>query len=687
MTPSRTHPAHPLETLDLAPLSERIPALGEALRVAPEPEREPIALRLFELASAARAPVRESALGPVELVTRWPARRRVRHAERAMFELLAGWDSVPASVRPLASGLARARWLDAACRAAGTPDPAVRAAAARFAEDTADPGLAGVVCTLLGDEQQSVRLQADRAMLRLAMTLLTHVPGPVLGESFAEVAARPVVRLNAEECVLDLERVELCRRIADASWRFAEHRCRSPLIAALLILDRLPGGTLERSVASRIRRLLNESGHPSHTPLRTVLRRTPSPLLRERALRWIVIDPVRAVCADRLASAESPEEHAITLSRSYLALRGARGGRLRAVRPVGEREHAPVPGARVFQDLPAPARRGLARFVQLIGVDDEARRAALEPTLADPDPLVRLTGAHAAHPADLSDYAFDPSEPVALSAATRWSTLGVAAPAPGSPVWERRSRVCSLLLRSPHAGVRGLARAEADRLDPFGAEPASRVAARRCFERDPAAFVRLVREAIADPDRAMGVLMTLRVLRLAPRFEMDLVELAGGSADERVRATAIAALGAVDSEPARRIVRAALDAPDQRVRSNAVEAVPGGDPVLMEFKDDPGHRVRASAVRRVLAEHGSRGEDAAESLARMLGDDRPEHRLSGAWAAERVLTPDRRGALGAAWRTVVRRVADAAERDADPRVRQRAARCVRRLETARGCAA
>jgi hypothetical protein len=85
VTPLRTHAEHPLQTLARAPRREQIPALGEALRIAPEPEREAVALRLFELAAAGRAPDRAGALGPVELVARWPERMRVRDAERAMF--------------------------------------------------------------------------------------------------------------------------------------------------------------------------------------------------------------------------------------------------------------------------------------------------------------------------------------------------------------------------------------------------------------------------------------------------------------------------------------------------------------------------------------------------------------------------------------------------------------------------
>ena len=94
------------------------------------------------------------------------------------------------------------------------------------------------------------------------------------------------------------------------------------------MLATIPGAAsrvLQRAVAARIRRLLNEPSHPSHAPIRTALRRTPSPLLRERALRWIVLDPMRPTCVERLSEADSIEEHEITLRRAYLAVRPRRG--------------------------------------------------------------------------------------------------------------------------------------------------------------------------------------------------------------------------------------------------------------------------------------------------------------------------------------------------------------------------
>jgi len=672
----------PVDTFKNAPLHERVAALSRALTVVPEPEREHIALSLFEIAAAAKAPARDRPAGPLELLAELPRKGRIRHAETAMDAIVSGWDCVPASVRPLIGGLDRQRWIATAARVAASSEAGHRINAARFAHDTADPGMARVVSPLLPDADAGVRLQADRALLRLVMTLLTHVPAEQLGAEFASVAARPRIPLPAEPGVIELERVELCRCVADAAWSFADHRCRSPLIGSLLLLDRLPGGILERTVAERIRRLLKEKHHPSHAPIRSVLRGTPSPLLRERALRWIVLDAVAPVCVDRLSSADSDQEHEIVLSRAHLALRRSRGTRLRKLRAGTRDASGAIPTPEVLAGLSPEARRGAVRMIPLVGLEDTDRRIALEPTLADADPVARLLGAHAAHPADLTDYTFDTSPAVARSAATRWATLGVTPPRVGAVLWDKRTEHASILARSPHAEVRRLARTELDRLDPFAGTPASRVAARRLLEREPITFVRLVRERIHADATVMPALELIRAIDLGDRFEMDLIDLATTHADDRVRATAVALLGRSMTEEAGRVVRAALDALDPRVRSNAIESVSPDPDVLLEYKNDTSHRVRASAVRRVLSFEGvptKAGMDAGEALASLLTDDRDAHRLSGAWAAERVLRADRRDTLGPVYRHAVRSVIEAANRDRDDRVRRRAARCVRLL--------
>ncbi|MFK7883079.1 MAG: HEAT repeat domain-containing protein [Phycisphaerales bacterium] len=684
MTKVRTQPVQPIDVIDRAPLTERLAALRVALQSVPEHDREPIALRLFEIASDARVPIRTGAASPIELLTDLSKRRRLRIAEEAMLALLTNWSAIPESTRPLIGGLPRQRWLRIATRAAESELPEHRAAVCKFAHDTADPGFASIVCALLPDSDRTVRLDADRALMRLVMTMLTHVPSEHLGEEFASIAARKRIPLPAEHGVIELERVELCRQLADAAWSFADHRCRAPLIGSLLVLDRLPSGVLERSVAQRIRRLLKERNHPSHTPIRSVLRGTPSPLLRERALRWLVVEPVASTCVDRLSSADSLDEHEVVLKRAYLAMRPARARKLRSVRVIGDAERSPIPSAKSLAALSPESRRGVVRLASLAGLEESARRVALEPMLADDDALARLAGAHMAHHADLPDYTYDPSAEIARSASIRWSSLGVPAPIPGTAAWNRRSELSTRLLRSPHADVRATARAEQDRLDPFSGSPTARVIARRFLDRDPVAFVRSVRDQLAQPAGALSGLMLVRHLDLCERFEMDLVDLATTHAEDRVRATAVAALGTIDSETARRVVSASLHAPDPRVRSNAIESILPSPEVLLEYKDDQSHRVRASAVRRVLSLEDlpvENGQAAGQALARLITDDRHGHRLSGVWAAERVLRHDRRDTIGPAWRSAVKGIIDAAENDQDQRIRERATRCARILKS------
>jgi hypothetical protein len=65
-----------------------------------------------------------------------------------------------------------------------------------------------------------------------------------------------------------------------------------------------------------------------------------------------------------------------------------------------------------------------------------------------------------------------------------------------------------------------------------------------------------------------------------------------------------------------------------------------------------------------------------ESLGSMLGDARGEHRLAGAWLADRVIV---RPTPALARTDLASRLADLARHDPEERVRTRAVRCTRRL--------
>ena len=138
-------------------------------------------------------------------------------------------------------------------------------------------------------------------------------------------------------------------------------------------------------------------------------------------------------------------EHVGRHDAAHLALRRTRGSRLRKLRTASRGSSGAIPKPDVLAGLSPEARRGAARLLPLVGLEDTDRRLALEPTLADPDDVVRLLGAHAAHPADLPDYTFDAVPSVSRSAALRWCTLGVHPPRVGSVLWTKRAEHAALL--------------------------------------------------------------------------------------------------------------------------------------------------------------------------------------------------------------------------------------------------
>ncbi|HRQ73124.1 MAG TPA: hypothetical protein PLU35_08860, partial [Phycisphaerales bacterium] len=132
----------------------------------------------------------------------------------------------------------------------------------------------------------------------------------------------------------------------------------------------------------------------------------------------------------------------------------------------------------------------------------------------------------------------------------------------------------------------------------------------------------------------------------------------------------------------------------ERLRANAVEALARrmrrertgfseSMPVaceqvsLVEFKADGHHRVRANALRAMLAFGDSHA--AAGELVGMLRDERPGHRLAAVWLASRALTIDGRTSVGRRWTELASHVVRMARGERDERVRRRAAVCAARV--------
>lgn len=501
--------------------------------------------------------------------------------------------------------------------------------------------------------------------------------------------------------------------VVRAARSFTEHKSHGVFLAALLLGDR-PGAT------SPLGRLLEEREGPAVQGVRGVLRYTKMPIARRRAFEWIATEHLAKAALDRLLRTEGPGDHDAVLSRAALCLEPGRSLALagisisprvekaaigvlpddppRRVEHVVVPKNGPIPDADTFAGMTPGARRGLPRFVAALDLPRPLARAALEPMLTDPDPSVRLSAAVAADRADLADHIFDTDPAVARSAFLRWSDARRASRPIGSPAATERARLLAHLERSPVTEVRTLATTERSRIDPLG----SPVAALALFAEDPRSLRRLIADRLESGDRAprLDAIRVLRRLRLAGDFTDQLAALTEGS-DPVIAATAVAALAGIGSEAATDAIEAALGADEPRVRANAVESaarpgrlIPGrsrsGSSCLdriAELKLDPHHRVRANATAAELRSNQCGESDsgrlfsasAVSSLAAMLADERADHRLAGAWLAERVLLGPGRNALGIAWPDLAARVERLAFDDPDERVRARGSRCVDRL--------
>jgi len=168
-----------------------------------------------------------------------------------------------------------------------------------------------------------------------------------------------------------------------------------------------------------------------------------------------------------------------------------------------------------------------------------------------------------------------------------------------------------------------------------------------------------------------------RALRIVQDLglEKDLAEQVfhlAHDADPVVRSTVVAMLAALPGATSQRILRAAIDDPDYRVQANAVEALDETaaehcDRMVAPKLESPNPRVRANAIKALLRLDV---RDAGEALIQMLSDPSPGARLSALWVVERLEL-----------RSVIRRLEQIYDADPDAKVRRRAGRVVRSLES------
>ncbi|MEK6675529.1 MAG: HEAT repeat domain-containing protein [Planctomycetota bacterium] len=191
--------------------------------------------------------------------------------------------------------------------------------------------------------------------------------------------------------------------------------------------------------------------------------------------------------------------------------------------------------------------------------------------------------------------------------------------------------------------------------------------------RDPAHLANCLRSKLAD-DQAADRLRALRIIRklgVARRVEEQIYQSAHDS-ERNVRSHAVSLLRELPGVTTERILRNAVNDPDDRVQSNAIETMTSlglqdRTTHVVSKLNAPHHRTRATAIASLLR---LEVRQAATSLVEMLDHASPAHRLSALWVVEHLQL-----------RSMLKRIAALSGQDQDPRVRTRAARLLRQLES------
>lgn len=657
--------------------AERAAALGALLNFAGPSDAEDLGSELVRMAAAGssgRASRWASRWGGY-LGALWPRTGVERASAIALESLLNAWSKLPLAVREEALDCARERLTARALRASSGQPPL---SLARLIHDAADPGLLALAADLmLGADHRAAQAAGEAALRLAARASGEYEELPRRSDWPAAAAARPST---------PADRATVAAAVARMASTFETHRQESPVAAAMLLLTPSAlawgGAGPEPSLA----RWFADRDHPGQAALRSMLRRPGPAIGRRRAWEWLGRDAVAATALDRVGRASAPAEHEAVLERAHLIENPARRWRIGLVAIKARPDpQSPLPDRPTIPSLNPRARRGLPRFAGACKIAPATLESTLEPLLADSDPAVRLAAMRALPAPMVGDYCFDADSRIARSATLRWVHEA------SSSEWGERAGTLGLLERSPHEEIRAIARAEHAPLDPWNAAfEGSRLTTRRLLRADRAGFIAELRRRLASADHAArhAALAIARVLSLESHLELELLALLSEQAEATpqlaaLQASAVAALGRIQSPSAAGAIRLCLDHPIDRIRANAVEALlkqslraePLARTSAERHLSDPHHRVRANAIRGLLASPRDHPE-AAAALSAMLADDRPLHRLAGLWAAERLLTgPADPNPAGRRWNQLSTRVADLARAEPEPPVRARAVRC------------
>lgn len=619
----------------------------------------------------------------------------VPSSDLALAEFAKRWPRITPDVRALGAVMGRGRWGRVVGSLSTDTNRDTRRGVAELCLGAGDPALASVACELLNDQDEGVAGAAEKAMLFFA--LVGSDPGNAAWADHAtpaehETASR--MRSTWDEA----DRQTVIGAMAAGVKRLPEHRRERILLAALLLLE-----PAIAKGSGPLARWLKDRDQSSHSFLRGLLRRDESPLSRLRAWQWLGTSAVSGAAMDRVASVKAFDEHEAVLSLWHLATNPARASKLRQhEKSLKADREGILPPVEMYERLSVEARRGVAGLAGLMRMTAAKRDVACEPLLADSDPMTRHVATRSCSSRLLGDFCFDREEPIARSATMRLSVGGIQ-DAIGSPGAERLSNERSrlrVLLRSPHYAVRLLAEQDLACLcDEQSLSAQSRIALRRAMSVDEGWVIERLRSMLTEDEETRLFALTMAGrLGLSVRLRDPLLESVRSMLRQPLEpgvpakglATAVSTLGELSGREPMELLSHAAASTDQRVRANAIDSMvvrmrngmddnaPGLEGVLMDFKEDSWHRVRGSAVRglNVLGAKkwkidSNSNSVVGEQILRMLEDQRPMHRLAGAWVAHRSL-PGREMRELKLWPALIARLRSLAINDLETRVRSRA---------------
>lgn len=703
LAPLSEQSVNQLWLLRRVPVRARVSVLSETLGVCDAGEVDPLAGDLVEIAA-------KPGRGCAELAFREVARR---------FGRLGPMD------RSIALQVRTQPWGPLALDLATEASSSTRCSIAVLASASGEATLVRELGTLIADESDQVRLAAEGALADLARRVSASGQEEVSGV-LAEV-------------------------LMSAAAAYESHRQRS-VLAVIIKRWGTASGLAELTRLSHVSgktTWLDDAAHPVQMGLRSILRREADPEVAAAAMVWLKLDSLAPACRDRLMQPGTTEEHIGILRAAHLLANPQRAAAITELGLSGAKrsQHRELIWAArhdVIAALPESLRAVAPGLLRRLPLSPELRNASLMDSISDSSPLVRhaavraIAGERLAVPAPgqapdqdpdsalLTDFCFDPDPRVALAAARTRLRLDppVCSPgavAHGSPVDSRTPAAPSStdqerglpltlwkhLARSGHAGVRGLALGVVDRFDTADPDTAGGMLATwRMLRREPARVIASLKAQLGDGSTQERIAAIRRAIRfgLVQSIEVELVRLVWAGADEpddqsgasHAAATAIIALGELDSQASRGALRTSLSHDDPRVRSNAIESLakqarrlgPAAiapawlEGTIIECKDDARHRVRATAAwllvlsrsLRVASTRRDSWRIGVATAAAMIRDDRPGHARAGLWLTERIAAHGLMPSMGELDEPLGRLL-----QHEDLDVRSRAIRCTQRL--------